>query len=309
MPAPQPAQPPAAAKPLPAQLPEVLARVNGQPVTRADLERMIKNVEATRGQIPADRRDELLRAALDQLITYTVMKQEAAARGLKIADTDLDTRLKEMQGPMTKEQFDKALTDRSTTQSQLRDDTRVDMMIGKMLEGELATTTVATEAEAKAFYEKNPDKFKQGETVRASHILIMANEKADEATRKQAREKIEGILKRVRAGEDFAKLAKEHSDDGSKDQGGDLGFFQRGQMVPPFEQAAFALKPGEVSDVVTTPFGFHIIKMSERREPGTVPYEKVQPQILEYLSNQKKKERVDAFIEGARKRAKIEVLV
>jgi peptidyl-prolyl cis-trans isomerase C len=237
------------------------------------------------------------------------MKQEAAARKVPIADTDLDSRVKQMQGTLTTEQFSKALSDRSTTAEQLRTDARIDMMIDKMMEGELATTTPATEAEAKEFYDKNPDKFKQGEAVRASHILVMADEQADEATKKKARTKIDDILKRVRAGEDFAKLAKEHSDDGSKDQGGDLGFFVREKMVPPFSEAAFALKPGEVSDVVTTQFGYHIIKLAERKEPTTIPYEKVQPQIVQFLSDQKKRDRVNAVIEEVKKRAKIEVLV
>lgn len=306
--APKP-EPPAPPKPMPAQLPEVLARVNGQPVTKTDFDRLLKNIEANRGPIPAERRDEILRAALDQLITYTVMKQEAAARNLTITEADLDTRVKQMQGQMSQQQFDKALADRNMSPTQLRSDARVDMMIDKMMDAELSTTVTATEAEAKEFYDKNPDKFKQGDAVRASHILVMANEKADEATKKQARTKIEGILKRVKAGEDFAKLAKENSDDGSKDQGGDLGFFQRGQMVPPFDQAAFSLKPGEISDVVTTQFGYHIIKVIERKDATMVPYEKVQPRIVEFLTDQKKKQRVDAFIEEARTRAKIEVLV
>jgi peptidyl-prolyl cis-trans isomerase C len=287
----------------------VLARVNGQPVTKADFERLLKNIEANRGPIPAERRDEILRAALDQLITYTVMKQEAAARKLPVTDLDLDNRVKDMQGKMTSEQFNKALADRNTSAAQLRSDARVDMMIDKMMEGELATTVAATDPEAKDFYDKNPDKFRQGEAVRASHILIMANEKADDATKKAARARIDAIHKRVKAGEDFAKLAKENSGDGSKDQGGDLGFFQKGQMVPPFEAAAFALKPGEISDVVTTPFGYHIIKLAERKEASTVPYEQVKNQIIEYLSSQKKQQRVNSFIEEAKKRAKIEVLV
>jgi len=307
-PAAQPA-PPAPPKPMPAQLPDVIARVNGQPVTKVDFDRLVKNIESNRGPIPAERRDEILRAALDQLITYTVMKQEADARKLPIAAADVDARLKQMQGPMTPEQFTKALADRNTSAEQLRADARVDMMIDKMMEAELASITAATEPEAKAFYDGNPEKFKQGESVRASHILVMANEQADEATKKAARTKIEGILKRVKSGEDFAKLARENSDDGSKDQGGDLGFFPRGQMVPPFDQAVFALKPGEVSDVVTTQFGYHIIKLMERKEATTVPYEKVQPQIVDYLTNQKKQQRVSAFIEEAKKRAKIEVLV
>lgn len=302
-------QTPAPPKPMPAVLPDVLARVNGEPVTKLDFDRLVKNMELSQGPIPPERRDEILRQALDQLITYHVMKQEAATRKLAIPDADLDSRVKQMQGKMSTEQFTKALADRNTTEAQLRSDARADMMIDKMMEGEVATVTAATEPEAKEFYDKNPDKFKQGEAVKASHILVNAAEDADEATRKQARAKIEGVLKRVRAGEDFARLAKENSDDGSKDQGGDLGFFGRRQMVPPFEQAAFALKPGEISDIVTTQFGYHIIKVIERKEPTTVPYEKVQPQIVEFLSSQRKRDRVNAFIEEAKKRAKIEVLV
>ena len=307
--APAQAAQPAPPKPMPAELPEVLARINGEPVTKLDFERLVKNMEMSQGPVPADRRDEVLRSALDRLITYQVMKQEAAARKLAISDTDVDSRLKQIQGQLSSEQFDKALSDRQTTTAQLRSEARAQMMIDKMLESELATTPAATDAEAKDYYDQNPDKFTQGEAVRASHILVMANEKADAAAKTKARAKIDDLLKRVKKGEDFAKLAQEHSDDGSKDQGGDLGFFGRGRMVPPFEQAAFALKPGEVSEVVETQFGYHIIKMAERKDATVVPYEKIQPKIVEFLNNQKKRDRVDAFIDEAKKRAKIEVLV
>jgi peptidyl-prolyl cis-trans isomerase C len=301
--------PPAPPKPMPAELPDVLAKVNGEAVTKADFDRLIKNIESGRGPIPAERRDEVYRQALDQLITYTVMKQEADARKVAVPDAELDGRVKEMQGQMTPDQFAKALSERKTSAAQLRSDARVEMMLDKMVQGEVASLPDATEAEAKDFYDKNPDKFKQGESVRASHILVLANENADEAAKKAARTNIDGILKRVRSGEDFAKLATEYSDDSSKAQGGDLGFFQKGQMVPAFDQVAFSLKPGEVSDVVTTQFGYHIIKVAERREPQTVPYEQVKPQIVEFLSGQKKRDHVNAFIEQAKKRAKIEVLV
>ena len=114
----------------------------------------------------------------------------------------------------------------------------------------MADAAAATDADAKDFYDKNPDKFKQPETVRASHILIRVDEGRTRPRKKEARAKIDGVLKRAKAGEDFAALAKENSEDGSAAQGGDLGFFPRGQMVPAFDQAAFALKPGEISDVV-----------------------------------------------------------
>ena len=301
---------PAPPKPMPAELPDVLARVNGQPVTKTDFERLVGNIEAGRGPIPAERRDEVLRAALDQLITYTVMKQEASSRKLEVSEAEVNSQLQQMQKQFPDEaEFKKALSARNTSLEQLKSDARTDMAIDRMVESELATTIGATEAEARAFYDQNPAKFQQGEAIRASHILIMANESADEGTKKAARAKADGLLKRARAGEDFAKLAKEHSDDGSKEQGGDLGFFQKGRMVPAFEQAAFALEPNQISDVVTTQFGYHIIKTTEKKGASTVSYDEVKEQIIQYLTNQKKQERVEAFIEEAKKRARIEVLV
>ena len=306
----KPAEPPAPPKPMPAQLPDVLARVNGQDVTKTDFDRLIKNMEAGRGPIPAERRDEVLRAALDQLITYTVMKQEAASRKVPVTDADVDAQVSEMRKQFPSEaEFDKALAARSTTVEQLKADARIDMVINKMMETEVAQAVAATEADAKDFYDKNPDKFKQPESVRASHILIKLEAKDDEATKKAARAKIDGLLKRAKAGEDFAALAKANSADGSAAQGGDLGFFQRGRMVPAFDQAAFALKPGEISDVVTSEFGYHIIKLTEKKDGSMVLFDDVKPRVVDYLTNQKKQQRVDSFIEEAKKRAKIEVLV
>lgn len=297
-------------KPMPAELPAVLARVNGQPVTKFDFDRLVKNIEAGSGPVPAERRDEILRAALDQLISYNVLKQEAAARGITVSDADLDARVAQMQkGFSSDAEFQKALSARNTTLEQLKADARIDMLINKLMEAEVGATEAATETDAREFYDKNPTEFEQGESVRASHILVLANEQADEAAKKAARARIDKLLARVRAGEDFAALAKAHSEDGSKADGGDLGFFERGRMVPPFEQAAFSLKPGEISDVVTTPFGYHIIKVTERKAASTVPYEKVKPQIIDFLSNRKKQQRAQAFIEEARKKARIEVLV
>lgn len=301
------AEPP---KPVPAELPDVLARVNGQEVKKADFDMLIKNMELAQGPIPAERRDEVLRGALDRLITYTVLQQEAKARNITVPDTDVDERVNQMRSQFPKEEeFKNALESRGMSIERLRNDARIDMVITRMLDAEVATAAPATDEEVREFYEKNPDKFKQDEAVRASHILILADEKADEATKKKARAQADALLKRARAGEDFAKLAKEHSQDGSAAQGGDLDFFTRGRMVPPFEQAAFALKVGEISDVVTTQFGYHIIKATDRRGAEAVPLETVSPQVKQYLTKQKKQERADAFIAGLKEKSRIEVLI
>lgn len=301
------AEPP---KPVPAELPEVLARVNGQEVRKADFEILVRNMELSQGPIPAERRDEVLRGALDRLITYTVLQQEAKARNITVADNEVDEQLKAMQGQFTNEaDFEKALEARGMSLERLRADARVDMVITRMLESEVATAAPASDDEVRAFYEQNPDKFTQEESMRASHILIMVDQKADGAARTKARAEIDAILKRARAGEDFAQLAKAHSQDGSAAQGGDLDFFARGRMVPEFDKAAFALEPGQISDVVTTQFGYHIIKATDRRAAETLPLDKVSPQVKEYLTNQKKQERADSFVAGLKQKSRIEVLI
>ena len=294
---------------MPAQLPDVLARVNGEPVRKVEFDRVLRNMELGNGPIPAEKRDEVLRGVLDQLITYTVMTQEAKAKNVTVSDAEVDTRIQQMKGSGSEAQFKKALEARNMSVEQLRSDARVQLTIEKMMETHVAGTEAATDAEARQFYESNPDKFKQGDTVRASHILLRVDGKAPEAARKQARARIEAVLKQARSGDDFAALARKHSQDGSAQAGGDLGYFERGEMVPAFSQAAFSLKPGEISDVVTTEFGYHIVKVTDRKAAATVPYEQVSRQIVEFLSGRKKQERAAQFIDDAKKRARIEVLV
>jgi peptidyl-prolyl cis-trans isomerase C len=194
------------------------------------------------------------------------------------------------------------------TLDRLKADTRNDLAVRKLMETQVASAE-ATDAEVQTFYENNPDKFKQGEQVRASHILKLVDDKADAATKAKLKAEMDAILKRAKSGEDFAALAREYSQDSSAQQGGDLGFFPRGQMVPAFDQAAFALKPGEISDVVTTQFGYHIIKVMEHKEPSTVSLDQVRPQVKNFLSGQKKQQQADQFIAELRQKSSIEVLI
>ncbi len=305
--APATPQPP---KPMPAQLPDVLARVNGEAVTKADFDRLVKNMELGNGPIPADQRDRVLRDALDQLVTYTVLKQETKARNITVSDSEVEERVKQMQSQFPDPKaFEKALGDRSMTVERLRSDARVDMVIGRLLDAQVANLPGPSDAQAREFYDKNPDKFKQPEAVRASHILILVDEKADAATKTKARQKIDGILRQARSGADFAKLARENSQDGSAQQGGDLNYFTRGQMVPPFEEAAFSLKPGQISGVVTTQFGYHVIKVIDHKPASAAAFEQVSDRIKQYLTEQGKQEHVKAFIDGLKSKSKIEVLV
>ena len=299
-------------KPVPAELPDVLARVNGETVTKSDFDRAVQAVEARAGgPIPADQRDRVLRGVLDQLIGYKVLAQETKARNIAVPDAEIDARINQIRGQFPNEEaFTAMLAQRKLTLEQVKSDARQDMAISKMIEAEIAAKIAVKPEQVTDFYAKNPDQFKEGESVRASHILIAVPKGADAAAKAQARAKAEGVLKDVKAGKDFAALAKEHSaDPGSAAQGGDLGFFQQGQMVGPFNDAAFSLAPGAISDVVETDFGFHIIKVVEKKPGRTIPLDDVKPQVEQYLQQMNRQEQTEAFVNGLRAKGKIEVLI
>jgi len=140
----------------------------------------------------------------------------------------------------------------------------------------------------------------------ASHILIKAEQDADKAKTLEAKEKIEMIQKRVKKGDDFAALAKEFSEGPSAPKGGDLGYFGPGRMVKPFETAAFKMEPGEVSDIVKTRFGYHLIKVMDKKPAKQVTFEEVQDKLQQFLKQQKVQKEVEAYIKQLKESAKIE---
>lgn len=297
---------------MPAQLPDVVARVNGEAVTKAEFDEAVKELEASAGQpVPAEQRDQVLRGVLDQLIGYRLLVQETKARKITVADAELDSRIAEIRKQFPNEEaFKQLLTQRSLTLEKLRTDARDDLMVSKMLQAEIGAKAAVTPTQVNDFYTQNPSQFQQGERVKASHILIAFPENADAAAKQAARVKAEGVLKEVKSGKDFAALAKANSQDpGSAVNGGDLGFFQQGQMVPPFDAVAFKLAPGEISELVETQFGYHIIKVAEKAASRTMPLDDVRPQLQQYLEGQNRQMQTQAFVESLKARGKVEIFI
>jgi peptidyl-prolyl cis-trans isomerase C len=181
--------------------------------------------------------------------------------------------------------------------------------IRALVDKDIAPKVKVTEKEAKDFYDTNPNFFEQPEQVRASHILIKVKPGASDQEKAEARKKLADIKKEIDAGKDFAELAKTHSEDMSNARGGDLGYFTKGRMVPPFEEKAFSMKPNEVSDIVETQFGLHLIKVSDRKEAGKVNYKEAEPKIIDNLRNQQIQEKLVAYLSELRKDAKIEKFI
>lgn len=316
-PANQPAQAgaaaqPAAVKPVPAQLPDVIARVNGDAVNRPEFERAVKALEAQAGgPVPPDRRDAIYRQVLDQLVAFKLLSQEARARHVAIPDTEVESRVGEIRKQFPNEQaFTAALAERQMTPDALKTDIRQQLQAMKMVDTEVKPSVQVGDKEIGEFYQKNPDKFQEPEAVHTAHILIRLPEKADDATKKKARDDVEKVSRELKKkGADFAALAKKYSQDSSAVNGGDLGFVAKGQTVPAFEQAAFALQPGQISAVIETPFGFHIIKAMERRPGRTVPLEEVKAQVGQFLTQEQMQEKTNAYIEKLKAKAKVEILI
>lgn len=308
------AQTGAAAEPvkaLPETLPDVLAKVNGEAVTRKELEDYVRNLEGQAGgPIPADQRDRIYRGVLDQLVGYKLLLQEAKARKVVVADADVDARIAEVKKQFPSEDlFMQTLIDRKMTLEQIKADARRDLSIARLIEAEISQRVALKPGQAEDFYKNNPDRFTEPERVRASHILIAA-ENADAAAKAQAKTKAGQILKDLKAGKDFAALARQHSQDpGSAVNGGDLGFFAQGQMVGPFNDVAFSLKPGATSDLVETQFGYHIIRVAEKQPGRTVPLEEVRPRLDEYLKHQNRESETESFVKALRAKSKVEILV
>lgn len=171
-------------------------------------------------------------------------------------------------------------------------------LASELLKREVADKISVSDEEARIYYQLHKDDYKVPETVRVRHILVKAGKGANEETQKAAFEKAESLLKRIRAGEDFGKVAEEASDDtGSKGKGGDLGFFPKGRLIPEFEKAAFALKPGEVSDIVETKYGYHIIKCEEKRPAGVLPFEDAKKGIIERILRETTSSKVKEYAE------------
>lgn len=297
-------------KPVPAELPDPVARINGAVVGRAEFEGAIEAVERQAGgPVPPERRDEVFRGVLDQMIAVRLLSQESALQKIVVPDAEVDTRYAQIRQQFpTEEAFAEALTAQGITTARLKGDIRSELAISRLLEREIEPKVSATEVDAKTFYDQNLERFQEDETVRASHILIRVAPDADDQARQKARAEAEHVLQELHAGGDFAGLAREHSQDGSAAQGGDLDFFTRDQMVPAFATAAFALQKNQLSDIVETQFGLHIIKVTDRRPSRTVPFAEVDAQIHEFLAGQQRDEAMAAYVEALKRRGQVEVL-
>ncbi|HXO28134.1 MAG TPA: peptidylprolyl isomerase [Thermoanaerobaculia bacterium] len=292
------------------KIPAVVAKVNGTPIAKGDL---IKVADQFHAQSPAmTETAEFYRKILDQLISNELLRQEATAAGVTASDEEVNKQLGELKGRFpSPEKFQEELKKNGLTEAEIGKQIRENLVMQKFVETKVVNDVKVSDADVKAFYDKNPDKLTRPERIHIRHILVGVTKTATPEDKKKAQAKADALLAKLKAGGDFAKLAEESSDDpGSKPKGGDLSWVSRGQMVKPFEDAAFALKkPNEISPVVESQFGFHIIQLLEHQDAGKVPFDEVKDRISGFLKQQQQKEKFFDHIKTLKDKAKVEIFI
>jgi peptidyl-prolyl cis-trans isomerase C len=294
-----------------AKIPAVVARVDGSVISRDEV---LQRAQAMRGQMarmgapPPPASEEFYRTMVDQLIGARLLLAEAKKRGLMPAPAEVQAGLDQLK-QRNPEELARQMAAQGITEKALLADMTQSLAIQKLIEAEIKPAVKVSDAEARRFYEQNPERMKRPPQLRVRHVLVAVPQGAAAAQKQAARQKAEGLLARIKAGGDFAAIARESSDDpGSRGEGGLLPWFSRGEMVPPFEQAALKLKPGETSGVVESPFGFHVLRLEDQRPASAIPFEEAKPQIEQFLSRQQARELLDRRVAALRKAAKVEVL-
>ena len=313
--------------------------VNGDAITRAQYEKSFDAIadNSMFAQMGIDlKKDEnsflhlmLKERVINELVIKKLIDQEVSKRKIKISKDDMDKQLKTIIDKVgSKEKFNALLKENGVTTAQFRKDLADEVKMQKLVDS-LAVISIS-DKDALKFYNDNQDKFKNPDRVRASHILVSANPEElkakiaetpegkklsaaelDASVEKAMAEKkaqAEKLLTEVKKNKsEFAKIARENSDDpASAKQGGDLGFFAKEEMVEPFSKVAFTLKPNAISEVIQTPYGYHIILVTDRQKAGVEPFEKVKTEIKEFLTNQEKVKVLQQFVDTLKNNAKIE---
>jgi len=296
---------------------KVLVTVDGTAITEAQLEaeiapRLARIPPQMPPQFIEQYKKNLRKPTAEALITGILLEHQAEKLGIKVTEQEVTEHIEKIAAqqkpPLSIEDFKALVEAYGRSFDEVKDRIRKGLTYQKLLESQWKGKISVTEQEAEQYYQQNPKEFEKPEQVKASHILIrpdtsdpnhMAQAKA------AAKAKAQQLLQQIRQGTDFAELARANSACPSASNGGDLGYQSRGVWVKPFEEAAFSLKTGQVSDIVETQFGYHIIKVTGRHKAGTISFKDAESDIMDKLKTTKQQAFAKQYIDSLKKSAKI----
>lgn len=279
--------------------PDVIALVNGEAIRKdafeRDLQREVRGANTEGGPRTPDQVEPFKRALLETLLERTLLLQAARAAQLAADPQEVDRELLRLSSDLPISGLDETLAQNRMSRAELQQNTAAALTIVKLFETQVYSRVAVTEEEIRLEYEKDPSKYAEPEQVRAQQIVVRG---LDEAKR---------LLGQVRAGKKFAELARKYSLSPDAKVGGDLGFFARGVMPPQFDEVAFNLRVGQVSDVVATEYGFHLFKVIEKRKGRQRELPEVRHEIESRLLREKRIVAQQAFVRALREKAQVKV--
>ncbi|MBN2357897.1 MAG: peptidylprolyl isomerase [Deltaproteobacteria bacterium] len=289
-----------------------IAEVNGVAIARTDFERQLDRTrdrfrQANR-DIPPALETRLKENILRRLVEDELIVQKAKAEQVTLADEEFEARFADHRKRFGSDQaYQDFLKRTNQSEQELRSELKK-TLLRERLYAKLIPDSDPAETDAKAYYEKNLQRYVDPEQIKASHILLKYQESDPDPVKQEKIAKCKKLTAEAKKGGDFAKLASEHSDGPTASRGGDLGFFPRGRMVKQFEDAAFAAKPGSVVGPIETPFGCHVVKVFEKKERRQRPFEEAKPSVLATLKAIQKGEATRNLLAEMRRNAQVKVL-
>lgn len=291
-----------------------VAIVNGAPIYRGEFEGNVLMIQKnllgfgkplTCNQVASVRTD-----VLESMVRQEILYQESRKSGIKPDENAIDKEVKGLKQQFPNEaEYKNELRRRNISEEILHSRMEKNSSVQQYIERQFGAKTTVTDNDIVAYYEGHLDLFKQPLQVRVSHILIQMDPQMEAGRKQEARKKAEQILKDLKTGRDFAAIARERSDGPTRTNGGDLGYIRMGQLEKQLDGAVFSLKPGEISDVVETDYGFHIFKVVDRKPETVLAYDSVKERVRQYLVQEKAKHEAELRAKSLREKAAVEILL
>ncbi len=296
-------------------LDQVVAVVNDEPVTQSELDFMMRPVyeeykQQFKGEAFAQAITEVRRKLLNQLIEDKLVYQEAKNQKIEADISEVETQLASFRKKFkTDAELEDALGKEGFTLKEMRERLERQSIIRHIQDMEVRGKVVVSPLEVEDYYQNHQDEFSSEGTLRASTITIKKSDEAREKglTDEEARTKLQGIRKKILSGQDFAAMAREFSQDTSAKEGGITGWIQRGEMIPEIDTILFSLTPGQVSEIIETPMGYHIFRVEERKEKYKKTFEESRDLIYEKIYREKTMKRFQEWIDGLKRTAYISI--
>ncbi len=289
----------------------IVATVDTEPILRSDLIRQAAPLVGSDVAAGEALDGALVDEVLDQAIEQRILYRQAVLQGLDVPEDVLESRIQSFRDNFESgEEFRRAVEDSGATMSEFREQIRKQLLAIAMASrkrNEFSEEAVISEAELRQYYQDNRDAFGQPARVQLRRIFLSAG--SDPAERARAQARLEALRDEVQTGADFAALAGQHSEGPDADTGGLVGWVQRGDLVPALEEATFALSEGELSEVVETQFGYHLLLAEQVREPGTASFDDLRTEIEPMLREEYAAERYANWIQELRKRSRVRIFL